>query len=120
MNCELGRALCPAILVLSNDFVLSVVLGAHPQDEHGADATCVGDEVVGVSVNADVIAVPCDVRCRVSTDGTAHVTLVALRATACPQRHQEGGHRLKRAALGFGHVQSKLLSLPDHFPFTRL
>lgn len=97
------------MLVLGDDFVLSVVFGAHSQDKHGADAACVGDEVIGVGVDTDVIAVPCDVRCRVSFDGTAHVTLVALRAAVGPQGDQEGGHGLERAALGFRHVQSELL-----------
>lgn len=45
---------------MGHDGVISIVLGAHPQDHHGAHATGVGDVVVGVCVEADVVAVPGD------------------------------------------------------------
>lgn len=79
VDCEFGGALCPAQGIVCDDFVLSSVLGSNPQYKHGADPTGVGDKIVGVGVEADVVAVPCDMRCWVPSDSTAHVALVALR-----------------------------------------
>lgn len=87
------------MLVLCNDFVLAVVLGADSQDEQRTDPTRVGDEVIGIRVDTYVVAIPCDMRCRVSPHGTAHVALVALWAVASLQWDKEGWCCIKCAGL---------------------
>lgn len=91
---ELSGALCHPQRVVCNDLVLSNIFGAHSEDEHGADTTCVGDVVVGVSVEADVVVEPCDVWPGVPSHSTAHVALVALRRSMHLQRNQELGWAL--------------------------
>lgn len=87
------------MLVFCNDLVLAVVLGADSQDEQGTDPTCVGDEVIGIRVDTYVVAIPCDMRCWVSPDSTAHVALIALWAATGLQWDKEGWCCFKCAGL---------------------
>lgn len=86
---QFGGALCPPQGVLCDDGVVSGVFGAHSQDEHGAHATGVGDVVVGVCIEADVISVPGDMGGWIPSYSTAHVALVALGSGVHLQRNQE-------------------------------
>jgi hypothetical protein len=61
--------------------------------------------VVGVGVQADVVAVPCDVGTGVAAHGAAHVTLVAPRRGALLQGNGEGWRGLQVAALELRRVQ---------------
>lgn len=55
--------------------------------------------VVSVGVEADVVAEPRHVWCRVSFDGAAHVALVTLRGGVHLQRDNELGGALEVANL---------------------
>ncbi len=70
--------LCCPQLVLNDDFVFPVVFGCHPEYEYGADSTYVGDVVVGISVQAYIVAVPCHTWSWITFNCTAHVALVTL------------------------------------------
>ena len=48
------------------------------EDQQGAYTTDVGDVVVGVCVEADIIAVPGDARFGITLHGTADITLIAF------------------------------------------
>ena len=109
MHGEFSGALHSAQRVLRGNGVLPVVLGAHPQDDHGAHAAGVGDVVVGVGVEADVVAVPGDAGLGVPRDGAGHVALVRLGAAVHLQRHGEGGRGIEAAALSLRHFQLELL-----------
>lgn len=77
-DAEDGGALGPSLLVLCCDGVLAHVLGPDSKNQQGTHPTGVGDVVVGVRVQANVIAVPRDARLGVSRHRTAHVALVAF------------------------------------------
>jgi len=66
--------------VLDEHFVSPVVSGSHRQYEQGADSTHVGDVVVGVGVQADVVVVPRHSWSWISPNRAAHVALVTLRS----------------------------------------
>lgn len=108
IDSQLSGALCPAKEVLCNDFVLSRVLGSNPQYEHGANTIGVGDEVVGVGVEADIIAEPCDMGCWVPSHGTAHVTLITLWSGVHFQRDKKLGRAFQVAGLRLWHFHHKL------------
>ena len=65
--------------------------------------------VVGVGVEADVVAEPGDTGLGVPRHGAGHVALVRLRAAVHLQRDGEGGRGVEAAALRLGHVQLELL-----------
>lgn len=86
---EHGGALCPTQRVLRGDAVLADVFGPHSQDQHGANPTRVGDVVVGIGVQTDVIAIPCDTRLGVAAHRAAHVAFVAFGRGVKLQRNDE-------------------------------
>lgn len=77
-DAEDGGALGPSLRVLCGDGVLAHVFGPHSKNQQGTHPTGVGDVVVGVCVQADVISVPGDARFGVARHRTAHVALVAF------------------------------------------
>lgn len=89
-HAEDGGALGLPEGVLCSDGVLPHVFGAHAENQHGANAAGVGDVIVSISVEADVIAVPRDARFGVSLHRAAHVALVALGCSVKLQRDDEG------------------------------
>lgn len=94
---EDGGAFGPSEGVLGADAVLAHVSGADAKDQHGANATGVGDVIVGISVEADVIPIPRDVRFGISLHSTAHVALVAFGRGVKLQRYDEGRSTLQIA-----------------------
>lgn len=89
------------------DVVLAPVFGGHTEYQQGADTTDVGDQVVGVSVEADVVAVPSDARLGISLYGTAHIALVAFGCCVLSQWHKEGWSSLQITGLVGWHVHHK-------------
>lgn len=77
-DAEDGGALGPSLRALRRDGVLAHVFGPHSKNQQGTHPTGVGDVVVGVCVQADVISVPGDPRFGVARHRTAHVALVAF------------------------------------------
>lgn len=86
---EHGGALCPSQRVLRCDGVLAHVFGPHSQDQHGANPARVGDVIVGIGVQADVISIPRDTRLGVAAHRAAHVAFVAFGCSVKLQRHDE-------------------------------
>lgn len=77
-DAEDGGALGPSLRALRRDGVLAHVFGPHSKNQQGTHPAGVGDVVVGVCVQADVISVPGDPRFGVARHRTAHVALVAF------------------------------------------
>lgn len=77
-DAEDGGALGPSLGALCRDGVLAHVFGPHSKNQQGTHPAGVGDVVVGVCVQADVISVPGDPRFGVARHRTAHVALVAF------------------------------------------
>lgn len=77
----LGRAQ----FALDYHLVLPVVLGPNPKDKQGAHSAHVGDVVVWVCVQADVVAVPRHSGHWIALHRAAHAALVALWSCALPQ-----------------------------------
>lgn len=59
--------------------IFAAVLGSHSEDIHGAHTNCVGDVVVVVWVDADVVQVPGNSGCGASSDSACHEELVTFR-----------------------------------------
>jgi len=87
---EDGGALGPSEGALRGDSVLPRVFGAYAENQHGANSAGVGDEIVGVGVEADVVAIPRDARSGVSLHRAAHVAPVASGRSVKLQRYAEG------------------------------
>lgn len=97
---QFSGALSSPHCIFSDNLVLSGVFGADPQYEQGTDATGIRDVVVGVGVEADVVAEPSHMWRRVPFDGAAHVTLVSLWGGMQFQRNNELRGALEVANLG--------------------
>lgn len=91
---EFSGALCPPQRVFCNDLVLPGVFGSNPQYEQRTDSAGVGDEVVSVGIQTDIVAEPCHMRCRIPFYSTAHVAFIALRGTVHFQWDKELGRTL--------------------------
>lgn len=76
-------------------FVFAAVFWSHAENVQGANAKRVGDVIVFVRVDADVIQVPGHARRGASADGTRHVELVSFRRSVDLEWHQDGGRPLK-------------------------
>ena len=80
LNNQFRCALHSAQIIFRFDRVISTVLGPDFEDHQGADPAGVGDVVVGVGVEADVVPVPGDIGSGISRHCTTHVALVLLWA----------------------------------------
>lgn len=98
-----------AQIVLCDDGVIPAVLGPDFEYHHGADPTCVGDVVVSVGVEADIVSVPGNMGFGVSCHRAAHVALIALWTVVRLQWHREWRRLLEAAVLGGRKVQRKWL-----------
>lgn len=107
-DCQFSRTLCSPHGVLRHHLILPGVLGADPEYEHGAHSVGVGDVIIGVGIQTDIVAQPCHVRRGVSFYSAAHVALVALRSRVQFEWHQELWRTLQVTALGFRHLDSEL------------
>lgn len=87
--------LCLAKRVDRNHFVFTTVFRSDAENVQRANAKRVGDVIVFVRVDADVIQVPGHSRRGTSADGTRHVELVSFRRSVDLKRHQDGGRPLK-------------------------
>ncbi len=105
---EDGGAFDPSKGVLRGDGVLPHVFGAYVENQHGANSTCVGDVIVGVSVQADVISIPRDTRFGISLHSTAHIAFIAFGCSVKLQRHNEGWSASQIAVLYGRHAHRKL------------
>lgn len=88
-DAEHHGGLCYPESVLNDDLVLPGVLGSNPEDEYGAHSAHIGNMVVGVCVQADVVAVPRHTWHGVAFHCAAHAALVTLRGCALPQWDDE-------------------------------
>lgn len=70
--------------------VFPAVIWAYSENVHGADAMGIGDVVVFVAIDTDVVQVPEDIGRGTTTDSTGHETLVAFWWSMDFQRHQDG------------------------------
>lgn len=106
---KLSWTLHSAQIVLCHDGVIPAVLGPDFEYHHGADPTCVGDIVVSVGVEADIVSVPGNMGSGVSCHRAAHVALIALWTVVCLQWNREWRRHLEAAVLGGRKVQRKWL-----------
>lgn len=87
-NKDFSSALCFAERVESHDFVFTVVSRSDSENVHGAHAARVGDVVIFVRVDADIVQVPGHTGCGAPTHGTGHVQLVTFGWAVDFQRDQ--------------------------------
>lgn len=106
-NNKFSWTLHSAQRVFCYDFVISTVLGPNFEYNHGTDSTCIGDVVVSVGIEADIISVPGNMGSGVSCHRTTHVALVALWTVVCFQWNSEWWKCLKVAVLRFRKGQRK-------------
>lgn len=65
-------------MVICCDCVISTVLCPDFEYHHGAHPTCIGDVVVSIGIEADVVSVPGNMGSGISCHRTTHVALVAF------------------------------------------
>lgn len=94
-NNKFSRTLCLAKTVDCNNFIFTTVLWSDSKNVHGAHAKWVGDVIVVVWVDADVVQVPGYSGRRASSDSTCHVELVAFRWCVHFKRDQDRWRPLK-------------------------
>lgn len=94
-NDKFRRALRLAERVDGDHFTDAAVFWSDSEDVHGAHAKRVGDVVVVVKVDADVVQVPGHSGRRAPPHSTRHVELVSCRWCVDFQRHQDGWRPLK-------------------------
>lgn len=88
-------ALSLAKRVDRDHLVFATVFWLYAENVQGANAKRVGDVIVFVRVDADVIQVPGHSWRGTSADGTRHVELVSFRWSVDLKRHQDRGGPLK-------------------------
>lgn len=92
---KFSGTLCLAERVDCHDFVFTAVFWPDSQNVHGAHTKRVGDVIVVVWVDADIVQVPWYTGCRASSDSTRHVELVAFRRCVDFERDQDGWRPLE-------------------------
>lgn len=78
---QFSGALGPPHGIFYNNLVLPGVFRSNPQYEQRTDSTGVGDVVVSVSIQTNIVAEPGHMWCWVPLYGTAHVALIPLRSS---------------------------------------
>lgn len=87
-NSDFSSALCFTERVESNDLIFTVVSRSDSENVHGAHTARIGDVIIFVRADADIVQVPGHTGCWAPAHGACHVQLVAFGWTVDFQRDQ--------------------------------
>lgn len=117
---KFSGTLCLAQRVDCNNPIFTAVLFADSENIHGAHTKWVGDVIVVVWVDADVVEVPRHSGRRASSDSTCHVELVTFRWCVDLQRDQDGWGPLKAYLHWINSIWWELNLIEKHSKMERI